>query len=220
MSRRKGIQLWHLMTVLCMVAFYLFFRPGQQDETKKLANSFMNPGGLDKVILHYGDSIEMAATYFNLPAEYLKALCMLECSGRRIIKPRYEKHIYDRLKKVQSRKNSQYEHVVPEMIADATDEALKNLASSWGPFQLLGFKCLLLDIRIADIRGERSVYWGAKWINETYGNVLRSGHYKDAFHIHNTGRRFPKNGVSKTYDPDYVENGLNYIDYFKENISR
>jgi hypothetical protein len=214
MSKRKGIQLWHLMTALCMVSLYLFFRPGQQDETKKLANSFMNPGGLDKVILHYGDSIEMAATLFNLPAEYLKALCMLECSGRRIIKPRYEKHIYERLKKVQSRKIGQYEHVTPEMIVDATDEALKNLASSWGPFQLLGFKCLLLDIRIADIRGERSVYWGAKWINETYGNVLRSGQYKDAFHIHNTGRRFPRNGVSKTYDPNYVENGLKYMDFF------
>ena len=72
----------------------------------------------------------------------------------------------------------------------------------------------LLDIKIRDIRGDQAVYYGVKWIDLTYGETLREKKYKDAFHIHNTGSPFPSNGISKTHDPKYCNNGLKYMDWF------
>ena len=57
---------------------------------------------------------------------------------------------------------------------------------------------------------------GAKWINKNYGDYLRKGQYKDAFHIHNTGRPYPIVGQPKTYHRLYVPNGLKYIEEFEQ----
>jgi hypothetical protein len=102
------------------------------------------------------------------------------------------------------------------MLEDASDEALRNLSSSWGPFQLMGYKCLLLDIKIKDIRGNEAIYYGVKWIDLTYGKYLRAKKFKDAFHIHNAGKPFPKSGISKTHNPQYVKRGLKYMEVFKD----
>ena len=103
----------------------------------------------------------------------------------------------------------------PSDLRDATDGALKNMASSWGPFQIMGYKCIWLDIQLQDLRGEEALYWAVKWIDKTYGDYIRRGQYKDAFHIHNTGRPYPESGPPKTYDPKYVPNGLMYMKYFE-----
>jgi len=210
-SSYKG--LFFLAFLLLVGATFVYIYKHQK-KTYRNAIEAVNPGGKEAVILHYGDSINKAAITFNLSAPYLKALCMLECSGRKIVPPRFEAHVYKKLKQVKEGKLSQYEHVTPAMLYDATDDALKNLASSWGPFQLMGYKCLLLNIKIADIRGEHAIYWGAKWINETYGNKIRQGKYKDAFHLHNTGKPYPKMGKPRTYHPDYVPNGLAFMEYY------
>ena len=172
-------------------------------------------GGLDMVEKHFGSDIDSAAQVYDMNADYLKALCMLECSGKKAIEPRFEPHVYKQLKKVQLGELSNYEHVRPEMLADANDEALRNLASSWGPFQLMGYKCLLLGIKIRDIRGPESVLYGVKWIQMTYGECIKNKQFRDAFHIHNTGQRFPQNGKSKTHDPQYCQKGLRYMKHFE-----
>jgi hypothetical protein len=33
--------------------------------------------------------------------------------------------------------------------------------------------------------------------------------------MHNAGSPFPKNGKTKTHDPNYVKNGLKWMNYFK-----
>ncbi|MDP2176104.1 MAG: hypothetical protein Q8K70_09380 [Bacteroidota bacterium] len=170
--------------------------------------------GVEVLIENYGESINEAAETFDLPANYLKALCMMECGGAKKIKPRFEKHVFKRLKQVRDGKLNNYEHVTKDMVEDASDEALKNLASSWGPFQLMGYKCLLLDIKIKDIRGDDGVYYGVKWIDLTYGKYLRQKRFKDAFHIHNAGKPFPKSGISKTHHPQYVNKGIKYMAVF------
>lgn len=175
----------------------------------------INPGGLEQVEINYGKEIEKVAEEFELSAAYLKALCMLESSGRKYIKPRFEEHIYLKLKALKNQEITQFENVTPHMIRDSGDEALRNMAKSWGPFQLMGYKCLYLQIQIADLRGKNAVYWAAKWINETYGDLVRAGEYKHAFHIHNTGKKFPNNGIPFTFHPDYVTNGLKYMEHFK-----
>lgn len=164
---------------------------------------------------NYGAEIDSLAKDFNLPASYLKALIVLECSGKRPAGTRAEKHVFHALQEVREGTRKRYGHIKRKDIVDATDQALENLATSWGPFQLMGYQCVALDVMVADVRGPDGIYWGIVWIDRNYGKRLRKGQFKDAFHIHNTGRTYPKNGIPLTHDPSYVKRGLEYIDYFE-----
>jgi hypothetical protein len=171
--------------------------------------------GPQAVIDNYGADIKKYAKEEGIAPEYLAALCLLESSGRKPAASRYEKHVYLRLKLVKSGLRNNYEHVTSENLEDAGDEALQNLASSWGPFQLMGYKCLIYDIKISDLRGDESIKWGVKWIVANYGKYLKRKEYKHAFHMHNAGRPFPASGKPKTHNPEYVNNGLKWMQYFK-----
>lgn len=173
--------------------------------------------GLKNTEINYSKDVDLIAEKYNLPAAYLKALIVLECSGVKPVKPRLEKHVFKKLKRVRENKGRKYEVLTHEQIKDASDAALENLARSWGPFQLMGYKCLQLGVKVNDIRGEDALDWGAKWIEIEYGNLLRKGRFRDAFHYHNTGRVYPSNGIPKTHDPNYVAHGLDYMEYFQGN---
>ncbi len=177
-------------------------------------------GKLRRTEINYGSEISQLAKQFQLSSAYFKALIALECSGLKRVPPRFERHIYKILKQVQLKKRQKYEFIRYNMIKDATDGALKNLARSWGPFQIMGYKCLYLGIKVKDLRGENALYWGMKWINLTYGDYLRKKRFQDAFHIHNTGEKYPLSGLSKTYDPNYVKNGLRFIAYYQRNTQQ
>jgi hypothetical protein len=174
------------------------------------------PQAVIRTEANYGKQIDKLAAQFDLSPEFLKSLIILECSGLQKVKPRFERHIYRRLLNVKEKKLDHYENIKYEDIKDATDDALKNMASSWGPFQIMGYKCIWLDVKLNDLRGEDAVYWGVKWVNLTYGDYIRKGQYKDAFHIHNTGRPYPEVGPPKTYDRKYVPNGLMYMKFFAQ----
>lgn len=173
----------------------------------------LNPGGLEYVEANYGADIEDVAETYGYKASFLKALCMLECGGKQHITPRFEKHIYNALKRMRDRGTGTYETITAEQLANASDDALRNLASSWGPFQVMGYKCLQLDIKVKDLRGPRAVHWAMKWIDINYGYLLKAGRYADAFHMHNTGQVM--RGRSRTHDPNYVRNGLKYMKEFE-----
>ena len=97
---------------------------------------------------------------------------------------------------------------------NASNQSLTNLATSWGPFQIMGYKCIHLGLNVADLRGDSAIFWGIKWINKEYGYYLRKNKFEAAFRIHNTG---DPNG--NTYNSKYVSTGLSYIKYFqKRNI--
>jgi hypothetical protein len=199
-----------------VLAYYQWFRPGSRIPDGQIV---VYADALDRTMAHYSKEVTRQAAAYQLPAEYFLALIVLESSGRKIIPPRFEPHVYERLKQVQQGKRDSYEHVTPAHLADATDDALKNLASSWGPFQLMGYKCLLLDVKVKDIRGPEAVYWGIHWMNLTYGKELKAGKFKDAFHIHNTGRRYPLTGRPRTHDPAYVDRGLKYMKHFAKALN-
>lgn len=171
--------------------------------------------GPEAVIYNYGEQIKALSTKYNVKPEYFAALCMIECGGRKPAPTRFEKHIYSRLKLLKLGLKKKYEHVKQKDIEDASDEALQNLSSSWGPFQLMGYKCLIFDIEVRDLRGSEDVYWGMTWIMLNYGKYLKKGEYRHAFHFHNTGKPFPKNNVSLTHDPEYVRKGLKWMNYFE-----
>ena len=180
-----------------------------------IKNSLKNKASSGDAISNYNEEVERAAVEFDLPYPYLMALLQLECGGRKPAGSRFEKHVFKRLKDVRDGNRESYENVTPGHLADASDAALKNLATSWGPFQLMGYKCILLDVKIKDIRGPESVYYGAKWIDLAYGKKLREGKFKDCFHIHNTGRPYPSNGKPTTHDPQYIPRGIAAIEKYQ-----
>ncbi|MCC6818868.1 MAG: hypothetical protein IT245_08255 [Bacteroidia bacterium] len=203
--------------ILSFLTLFLVYGMPYIKKKSPIVNPEDTKSGIDKVRSNYGYQIDSAATIYQINPAYLKALCMLECGGRKVFSQRFEPHVYRKLKSVKFNILEKYEHVTPDMLVDANDEALKNLASSWGPFQLMGYKCLQLGIKVKDIRGDNAVLYGVKWIDLTYGDYLRKGRYEDAFHIHNTGMPLPSNKQPKTYDPKYISHGLNYMDKFKLN---
>ena len=52
---------------------------------------------VDKVEINWGKKIDKYGNYFGISPSYLKALCVLECSGKKKIKPRFEKKVYKKL---------------------------------------------------------------------------------------------------------------------------
>jgi hypothetical protein len=60
------------------------------------------------------------------------ALIQLESGGRMPAGKRFEKHVFARLKEVQGGDRAKYEHVEQSDLLGANDEALQNLATSWG----------------------------------------------------------------------------------------
>ncbi|MBQ3658192.1 MAG: hypothetical protein II956_15335 [Bacteroidales bacterium] len=175
-------------------------------------------GGYEAAIQNYGREIKILAQQFDLSKDFLMALIMLESSGKADVPPRFEPAVYQKLKDIQQHKSGSLESIIYSDISDASDDALKNLASSWGPFQLMGYKCLHLNVKIKDLRDSNSLYWGVYWIDKTYGDYVRKERYADAFHIHNTGHPVPKNGKHRTFDKNYVKKGLEYMEYFKNNF--
>lgn len=178
----------------------------------------LNPSVIERTFENYGQEVAMVSAQFNIDPAYLLALIALESSGRKIIPRRFESRVYTRLKSVRDGQASGMEFVTRSDLKDVNDAALKNLACSWGPYQLMGYKCIQLGVNVADIRGQEAMFHGAKWIRHEYGHLLDQGRYKDAFHYHNTGRKFPENGTPVTHDQNYVPNGLNYMKVFNEKL--
>ena len=170
---------------------------------------------VEKTYLNYKDDVLKASAQYDLPPAYLLSLIVLESSGRKIVPQRYENHIYHKLDAVARSKQKSLEGIKAKDLQGLTDGELQKLASSWGPFQIMGYKCFEIEVQVEALQGKNAVKNGAKWINKNYGDYLRKGHFKDAFHLHNTGKPYPAIGQPKTYSRSYVPKGLKYIEEFE-----
>ncbi len=167
---------------------------------------------------NYSEEIAAVAADLDLPYAYLMALIVLECSGNKPAGHRFEKHIKKSLTQLREGALTKFEDLRTRDLGDASDDALTNLATSWGPFQLMGYKALGLGASINELRNEESASrLGALWIKKEYGHFLKKKKWKDAFHYHNTGNRYPLSGGPRTHNPYYVSNGLRYMKYFEAN---
>ena len=167
---------------------------------------------------NYRAEVAAEAEKLGLPTSYFLALITLECSGRKPCGSRYEPTRYEDLEAVRDGSKSRFENIRKSDVHDATDAALTNLATSWGPFQIMGYKCIGLGVNVADIRGDRSIHHGMRWVAKDYGHLLKQGRFKDAFHVHNAGTLHPKDGQARTHDPRYVQRGLAYMEWFESTL--
>ena len=172
--------------------------------------------GIQAAIHFYGDQVKELSQKYDLPYSYLMALIMLESSGRRNPHPRFEKGVYQKLKAVRDGRLSHYEDITQQDLRGMSDRQLRDLARSWGPFQIMGYKSLKMGISVHDLHNYKALENGIRWINKEYGNLLRQGRYRDAFHYHNTGHVIPRSGKIYTTDPYYVEKGIKYMKIFEQ----
>lgn len=173
---------------------------------------------IEKMQVNYGAQIEEVCKKMYLPPHYFKALTILESSGDRPAKTRFEPGIYQILKDVKEGKRKNYGQFTQKQLAVFSDKTLKKLATSWGPFQIMGYHCIPLGIDFQKLEGPESVLYGIQWAEKRYGNYLRRGEFEDAFHIHNTGQPLPVSRQPYTYDPAYITKGLKYIELFTPNL--
>ncbi len=169
----------------------------------------------DKVELYYGKEFALYADWFALSEEYLSALAAIEVSGRKDIPHRFEKHVYEKLLSVKNGELDKFENITQEDLKDLKDSTLRKMAKSWGPFQIMGYKCFYLYLSVDELIDSSSFY-GAQWIDLSYGDLVRKKKFKDAFHFHNTGKMYPDSGPPLTHDPNYVKNGMRYMQIFKK----
>lgn len=179
----------------------------------------INKSVVERTYDNYYASVKTAANKYNISEEYLLALIVLESSGRQIVPQRFERHVYNKLDAVARSKQKSLEGITAKSLQGMTDGDLKKLASSWGPFQIMGYKSFEIGVSVNELQGENAVLNGAKWIDKNYGEELRQGNYKDAFHIHNTGRAYPKLGPPRTFHKDYVPKGIQYMQEFDSLIN-
>lgn len=167
-------------------------------------------------IANYKDKVIDLANTFDLSPSFLMAVIALESSGRAKVPSRYEKKIYKKLLLLKKGKIKSFENIKQQDLKKISKKKLKKLACSYGPFQIMGYKCFFLNIPFDSLIGDRNMYYAVQWINITYGKSLRTNEYKDAFHMHNAGRKYPKNNKPTTHDPNYVNKGLSYEKAFRE----
>lgn len=170
----------------------------------------------EDALINYKKPVKYLAKKFDLSPSYLMALIMLESSGREDVPIRFEKSVYRKLLNLKKGRIKKFENLRQKDVKKLTKKQLKALASSYGPFQIMGYKSFFLEIPLDTLTGKKNMYYAVKWINLTYGDFVRHGSYKDAFHIHNAGEKHPEKGKPQTHDPDYIKNGLEYERYFRE----
>ena len=177
----------------------------------------------DNVMQNYQEDVAFWADDYDLSTEYLLSLIILECGGQKPCGKRFEPKRYRQLKNLRDGKRRKFENLLREDLVGLSDTEIQGLATSWGPFQIMGYHSIGLSksgetVTINDFTGPRAVEIGVRWVAENYGRILRHERYKDAFHMHNTGRVYPKVGKPKTHDPDYVSNGLSHMAFFTSHL--
>lgn len=205
---------WITILPVMLIAVVLYTKKGDNNLQLKRGN------GLVEITFqnYYQDVQHACERYPNIPPSYVLAIIGLECSGRKIIPRRFEKHIYRQLKQVKNGQLKQFERIEQKDLINQNENDLRELSSSWGPMQIMGYKSIPMKINRKDFDKANRVAIGIDWISKNYGTYLREGKFKDAFHIHNTGKPYPKYGKPFTYRKNYVNDGLRLMDSFKNII--
>ncbi len=209
---KKNLLLIIIIVLLCLGVFLIFIYPYIMSYRPQ---SLTEKEAVENLLKNYGKRVKVLSKKFDVPASYLLALIMLESSGRKKVPARYEKNVYKKLLRVKQGKLKSFENITTKDLKKTSRRTLKKLSCSYGPFQIMGYKSFFLKIPLKKLTGKYNMYYAVKWIKLTYGKSLKEKNYKDAFHIHNTGKKYPKIGRPTTHNPRYVQEGLRYERIFR-----
>ncbi|MEM6299299.1 MAG: hypothetical protein AAF740_11490 [Bacteroidota bacterium] len=199
---------WFLVLV-CLS--YLFWN-NRSFMRKPLVDAFL----VERVRQNYGDEVDAICKEKGVPSEYFKALIILEVSARKDPPSRTEKSVWEKLRATKEGKRKRYGFFTANDLQSYDDTDLKFMATSWGPFQIMGFHAVKKGFPVRHLRDENALRTGIEWCLDSYGAYIKKGDYKNAFHIHNTGSPIPFSGIPFTTDPDYVAKGVAYMELLEK----
>lgn len=158
----------------------------------------------------FGSLIHDACVGSLVPEDFLGGFVGVEAgvdkNGQiRTAATRFEPGVYHHLIAVRDGLLHSYDNVTHADIAGANDDAIKNLATSFGITQIMGWHCIHnLNCTIDELRDPNiHLHFAVQLLQITGGAYLRHGDFSSVLHIWNSGTA---NG--KTYDPNYVYNAL------------
>ncbi len=99
-------------------------------------------------------------------------------------------------------------------IATSADDALRQLATSWGFTQIMGYHMVARRASVRDLLEPQFHYRVALELLSEFADAyqLNLGHeFEEMFRCWNTGRPY-----GKTFDPEYVENGMRRVGLYRE----
>jgi hypothetical protein len=179
----------------------------------------------------WGAAILTACRYSAILPEFLAALVANETGGDNTKPPRFEEPAYLHLCAVQAGEASpadvlhhrpaHYGSIVQHQLLGFSDAELRALASSWGLTQVMGYH-VLTDPHIASGAPANPQRLADPGVSLPYSLGLLGGFVKEfglqpkcdfecLFRCWNTGQPH-----GKTFDPQYVENGLRRLVIYRE----
>ena len=173
----------------------------------------------DAVMFHIyhslNEEITLAVKGTDIDPAYLAALISLESHppGNKKSK-RFEENVYKRLLELKNDGRS-FGRISRSAILNRSDNEIRDLATSFGLTQIMGFHCLDLGCSPDDLKGNYHLQWAAAWMQKNYGKKAKQEDWPSCFRIHNTGH--PR---GETFRKDYVERGLARMAYYKKWIRK
>ncbi len=173
----------------------------------------------DAIMLHLYFKLEKeiarATRGTDIPPAYMAAIISLESHppGNRDSE-RFEPYVYERLRELKEN-NRSFGKIKRETLLTMSDAQIRQLATSYGLTQVMGFHCLELGCSIADLQGPYHLQWSVEYMMRHYGPHARKRAWEACFRIHNTGRP-----SGQTTRKDYAEVGqarMRYYDYWVQN---
>ena len=169
----------------------------------------------DAIMLHIyhrlNKEILAAVDGTEIPASYLAALISLESHppGNRNSQ-RFESKIFQRLLELKKDGRS-FGGIPRSRVSDLTDSQLRELATSYGLTQIMGYHCLDMGCSIQDLSGDYHLMWSVAYIRRHYLQKIKQKDWQACFRIHNTGK--PE---GTTHRNDYAEKGVLRMQYYDE----
>lgn len=118
---------------------------------------------------------------------------------------RFEPGVFHHLQLVRDGLAKSWSHITTADLQGATDDALHNLATSYGLTQIMGWH-MIHDLAgsIADLRDpDKHLGYAVQLLDVVADKYLRLRNWEAVLHIWNSGTP-----TGRTYDPDYVHNAL------------
>lgn len=149
-----------------------------------------------------------------VPNSFMAGLISVEDSGLDETATRFEPGILAKLKRVRDGQRPSFNGVKMSDIAGASDDALRNLSTSFGLTQILGLHVIATfnnTITVNDLRDPaKHLTFAVQFIEKEGGSHLRDREFEKVLRIHNTGR---PDGV--TFDPGYVPNAMEVMEAYE-----
>lgn len=167
----------------------------------------------------FGAKVEAATAGTPAPPEFVAGLIGVEAGKDRQGRisetaTRFEPGVYDKLVAIRAGRRKSWSHIKQADIKDATDGALRNLATSFGLCQVMGWHTIHnLDCTIAQLRDPSTHLRYAVqllMLNSKDGDFERRA-YVGEFKEWNSGSE-----TGKTYRADYVANAGAVMDAYRD----